>query len=891
MLQQLESVCPSVTDTEDTEPVRTPPPILERAEQLDALQSALDRASGGTGIAALVCGEAGIGKTTLVDLFEKDAREAGIPVLRGVCDALHTPRPLGPLLDIARAAGGRLQAIAEGVPRRERLFTAFLDLLGRQRPSAVVIVEDVHWADFATLDLLTFLGRRIRDVPALLVLTFRDDELEPGHPLRDVLASLPRDMVQRLPLPRLSRSAVEELARLAGRIPKNLYELTSGNPFYVTEVLAGDDGRHVPPSVHDAVYARTRSLEGPAREVLNVVALAPGHMERWLLNAAIDPRVEAVQACVDAGMLISKGRDLAFRHELARRAWRRGMDDHRARELHGRLFAALESSDAPESAVDAARLAHHASGAEDAGAIFRLAPRAAVEAARLGAHREAAAHYEAALKAAPDDVPPAERAELLEALARESYLTGANQRAVTALEEAIAIRHRLGNRLRESDNQRWLARLAWHRGDDETVRRHVAAAISVAEPLGPSAELARAYGVRSQILMSAEENGPAIEWGEQALSMARDVGDVETEVHCLINIGAAFLHRGDPTGRVRLGAARELARRHGLQDAEARVLTNLAEIGVDWRDVEQASEDLEVALSFCAERDMDPYALCMIATRALLRLWTGDWTDAARDASLVLDHPRAPTIDRISPLVVLGVLRTRRGDPRASKTLDEARSIAVPTGEQHRIAPVAAVRAEAAWLDGDAARIVDEARPAFELAMERDNPWFRGELALWLQRAGALSEIPADVAEPYAMRLAGHPVEAADAFEARGLPYERGLVLTEADDDAAAREGLRILLELGASRTASVVAAQLRERGVRKLPRGPRPETRRNVAGLTPRQLEVLGLLVEGLSNPEIADRLHISRKTVEKHVSAVLAKLEVGSRTEAALRAKDLSI
>lgn len=215
----------------------------------------------------------------------------------------------------------------------------------------------------------------------------------------------------------------------------------------------------------------------------------------------------------------------------------------------------------------------------------------------------------------------------------------------------------------------------------------------------------------------------------------------------------------------------------------------------------------------------------------------------------------------------------------------------MPTGEQHRIAPVAAARAEAAWLDGDHERIVAEVSPAFELAIERDNPWFRGELALWLHRAGALDETPDNLAEPYALRLEGHPDAAADAFEKRGLPYERALVLTESENDSAAREGLRSLLELGARRVASAVTAGLRERGVKNLPRGPRRTTRGNVAGLTSRQLEVLELLAEGLSNPEIADRLHISPKTVEKHVSAVLTKLEVDSRTEAALRAAELAI
>lgn len=872
----------------------TPPSsILEREAQLDALQSALTRAADGSGSLALVCGEAGIGKTTLVDLFGERARAAEVPVLRGACDGLHTPRPLGPLLDMARTAGGKLGALAGGEPNRERLFGTLLELLQRQRPSSLVIVEDVHWADFATLDLLTFLGRRIRDTSALLVATFRDDEIPRGHPLRDALATLPRDSVSRIPLPRLSEAAVAELARLAGRAPGDLFHLTSGNPFYVTEALAGG-AEAVPPSIEDAVFARASPIGGPGREVLDVVALAPGRIERWLLDAVLDPRPEDVRACVASGVLVAAEGGLAFRHELARQAWKDTVEAGRARDLHARLFAALEARTAgvPDgesaAAVEAARLVHHAAGAEDAAAVLRLSPRAAAEAARLGAHREAAAHYEAAL-AAGHGIDPAERAELLEALARESYLTGGNQRAVGALEEALAIQRDLGDAGSQSEDQRWLARLAWFRGDDEAVRRHCEAAVAVAEELGPSAELARAYGARSQFRMCAEECEEAIRWGERALAMARHAEDSDTVIHSLINVGCARLMTGDAAGREALDEALALAREHGLHDHEARVRINLAEIAVDWRDVDRAGTAIDEGIRFCAERDLDPYALCGMGARAMLRLWTGDWTGAAEDAALVLGHPRVPPVDRIPALVVLGLLRARRGDPGAWKLLDEARDLAVPTNELHRIAPVSTARAEAAWLDGDLARAADEVRAAYPMAEERDNPWVIGELAVWSWRAGELETPPADAAEPYAALMAADPAAAAAAWGELGFPFERALALVDHEDAAAAREGLRALYDLGASRVAAAVASELRNRGVERLPRGPRPATRENPAGLTPRQLEVLDLLGEGLANQEIGDRLHISAKTVEHHVSAVLAKLDVGSRTEAALRATEL--
>lgn len=864
--------------------------ILERQSQLDEMEQALELAVAGAGGVVLICGEAGIGKTTLVELFAERARAADVPVLSGACDALHTPRPLGPLLDIARAAGGHLQAIAEGEPRREKLFDGLVALLQRRQPAPIVVVEDAHWADFATLDLLTFLGRRMRDVSGLLVVTFRDDELASDHPLREVLAVLPRGTTRRLTLSRLSPDAVAELARRAGRAPRDLYELTSGNPFYVSEVL-GTPGEAVPPSIEDALFARARSLTDGAVEMLDVVALAPGQIERRLLDAVLGSRADDVRACVSSGVLVTTDGKVGFRHELARHAWQRAMDETRRRELHARLFGALEASRGAGMSVDATRLVHHAVGAEDAAAIFRLAPAAGAEAARLSAHREAAAHYEATLDAAPETIDRAERASLLEALGLESYLSGGTERAVTAFEEARTIRRELGDGRRQSESDRWLARLAWYRGDGEGVLKHVSRAIDAVEPLGPSPELARAYGLRSQFLMNAEENAPAIEWGERALAMARAVGDLDAEAHALINVGAALFNQGDALGRERLSEALEFARRHEILDAEARTLLNLGTFGTDWRDVELAREHLAEAVRLCIDHDMIPYSLCATGGRALLRLWAGEWAEAAGDASFVVGHPRVAPLNRVPPLIVLGLLRARRGDPGAWEALDEARALAEPTGEQHWIAPVAAARAEVAWLEGGAGRVASELRAAFALALERENPWVRGELSLWLWRAGALDEPPGTVAEPYARSLAGDSEGAAATWERLGFPYERALALVDSVDPAIAREGLRILQDLGATRTAAVASARLRDRGVRGLPRGPRLATRGNPAGLTRRQAEVLGLLARGMSNQRIASRLRISPKTVEHHVSAVLSKLEVGSRTEAALRATELGL
>jgi DNA-binding CsgD family transcriptional regulator/tetratricopeptide (TPR) repeat protein len=859
--------------------------IVERGRFLEELNESLAAAVAGAGSVALVSGEAGIGKTTLVDAFEARATERGVRSLRGSCDALHTPRPLGPLLDIALAAGGRLRGVVERGAEREELFASLLDDLRRPATPTLVIFEDVHWADEATLDLLKFLGRRVGQTRALLVVTFRDDALPPRHPLRGVFADLPRAAVRRFTLPRLSEAAVEELAREAGRPAAGLYALTSGNPFFVTEVLAGEGG--VPVSVRDAIFARAAKLDGGAREVLDAVSLVPGRMERWLLEALVGPAHTAVEACLAAGVLEAHGRHLGFRHELARLAWEGSVDGERARTLHGRVLTELL---ARYDAVSAARLVHHAEGADDRATLLRLAPVAAREAVRLGAHREAAAHYEMVLESAAE-LPRGERAELLEEYAIQAYLTGAGERAVAALEEALAIRRELGDRRRQSEDLRWLARLAWFRGEEETVRRYAREAVDVVVAEGPSPELAMAYSTLSQMRMCAEDTAAAIEWGESALALARELGHEDTLMHAQINVGSARLMRGEDEGRAQLEQTLRLARERGAYDHAARALVNLAEIAVDWRDVERAGGYLEDAIRFCTDRDMDPYALCVIGARATFRLLRGEWAAAIEDAERVLRHPRVPPVDRIPALVTLALIRARRGDPSVWPLLDEARALAEPTGELHRIGIVAAARAEAAWLDGRLRDTATEARPGYELARERENPWALGELAVWLGRTGESvpGEIVAASAEPYALELSGEEPSAAVVWSELGFPFKRALTLARSEDPADAHEALRILHELGARRAAEVVVGELRGRGLRSLPRGPRPGTRGNPAQLTRRQLGVLALVAEGLTNAEIAERLFITPKTVEHHVSAILDKLDVRSRVEAAVRAREL--
>jgi DNA-binding CsgD family transcriptional regulator len=247
----------------------------------------------------------------------------------------------------------------------------------------------------------------------------------------------------------------------------------------------------------------------------------------------------------------------------------------------------------------------------------------------------------------------------------------------------------------------------------------------------------------------------------------------------------------------------------------------------------------------------------------------------------VLNQARLPAALKIPALAVLGWVQVRRGNASSIPILDEAYALALGTGEIQRIAPVAAARAEAAWLSGNQQQCLLEARAGYELALTYPDPWKLGELSIWMWRAGGLTSAPTSIAEPFERQIAGDWQRAAELWAQIGCPYEQALALATGDAEAK-RHALAIFERLGAQPAAAMVRRWLRQEGIAGIPRGPRPSTRTNPAGLTSRQLEVLELIGEGLSNAEIASRLFTSPKTIEHHVSAVLAKLGVHSRAQA---------
>ncbi|GAA2709198.1 BTAD domain-containing putative transcriptional regulator [Actinoplanes palleronii] len=362
-------------------------PLLEREAPLATLTALAAEARHGEGRVALIAGEAGVGKAALVERLRHELPDARW--LWSACDGLFTPRPLGPLHDLAGQLGGEL---LDADADRDHLFRSLLKQLTASPGLDVVVVEDVHWADEATLDLLRYLARRLRDAAVLLVVTYRDDGIGSGDRLRVALGDLASHRTtRRVTLDPLSPAAVRTMAAGSGVDPAELHRLTGGNPFYVTEVLrAGSTS--LPACVLDAVLARAGRLEPAAREVLDVAALIGTRVDPRLLVAVAGASSRLTDDLLVSGLLRTDGGWLRFRHEIARQAVAASVPPHHAAAVHGRILAALRDG----GCDDDARLAFHAEAAGDAAAVLAYAPAAARHAHALGSHREAAAQLERA---------------------------------------------------------------------------------------------------------------------------------------------------------------------------------------------------------------------------------------------------------------------------------------------------------------------------------------------------------------------------------------------------------------------------------------------------------------------------------------------------------------
>ena len=389
--------------------------------------------------------------------------------------------------------------------------------------------------------------------------------------------------------------------------------------------------------------------------------------------------------------------------------------------------------------------------------------------------------------------------------------------------------------------------------------------------------------------MWISDHGGAWRAARRALELAERLDDPEVYCRALFRVGWRELERpgrGLATIETAAAAAEGLAREELVGDVYLAVPSG--DVGAQLR---RRAPRIRGGPRVLPEKGNELNELYLLAYRALFELGEGRWSEAAETATRVIGRRAVSTYPRTVALSVLARVRARRGDPDVLPLLAEARALAESTGELPRLATVAVAEAEAAWLRGDPKTALEATAEALALAVAVGEGSDVACLQAWRRRAG-IEELPHPLADgPYALELAGEAAAASAAWADRGRPYEAALALADVGSETALREALGALAELGATAAAAIVAHRLRARGARDIPRGPRPSTRLNAAGLTARESEILALVVEGLRNREIAQRLFLSPRTVENHVSAILGKLGARSRSEAAAEAARLGL
>ncbi len=472
--------------------------LLERDEMLAMLDAAVDGAAAGEGSVALVTGEAGIGKTSLIRAFARRTEERA-RVLLSACDDLLAPRTLGPLHDAALGSDGPLAAALAADAPVDALFSALLEELAAEPPT-VLVVEDVHWADDATLDVLGYAARRVERIGAVLVLTFRDDETGPRHPLQRLLGALSGVPVQRIALRPLSRAAVERLAAGTVADVDAVHRMTRGNPFFVSEVLASPADA-VPASVVETVLARVARLGPDCREALDQLCVVPSRVGLELAGSLLGQRVDALAEAEVAGVLEVRPHSLAFRHELARRAIERSLPALARRRLNADVVRALGAQPRP----DLASLMHHAVEAGDVETVVAVGPLAARQAAQAGSHRQALAHLEAV---APHlaRLPERERAAVLDELGWELYNGHRFREAVDAGRAAAALYAQLGDEVAHGECLVRVSRHLFMAGETDAAEATAAEAVLILEPAGDAAALAHASLYDGAILALTDEH-------------------------------------------------------------------------------------------------------------------------------------------------------------------------------------------------------------------------------------------------------------------------------------------------------------------------------------------------------------------------------------------------
>ncbi len=856
--------------------------LFERESFLSELDNVYQKVETEVGQVVFVLGEAGIGKTSVIRSFISN-KEKQACVLTGACDSLLTPRPLGPIYDIAPFLSDDFRNTLKKEEDRSELFSLLLEEIIGIKESKIFVIEDIHWADEATLDFIKFFTRRIEQVNCLMLITYRDDEISPNHPIRSIYGEIPSHLSRKLKLNRLSIESVRALAKGTKYSPEEVFKLTEGNPFYVNEVLAYYS-LGIPDNIKDSVLSVFYKQQGEVRSLWELISILPGKISINILQLIWPDFHLIIDNCINSGVLRFEGDFILFKHELYRKTIEDSLNPIKRIQLHERVLNTLINH---QDKVDLAMLVHHAKNSNNNELVEKFAPLAAKKAALYGAHIQAVELYKMATEHSTKKGE--ELAQLYEDYAYECYLTNQTKKAIEIQNSALRIWEELGDKIRIGCSMRILSRLHWFQGMKNEAEDFGWRAIKELENGFPLKERAKAYSNYAQLKMLNGERDQTIEYGEKAVELAKKIKDDEILCHALNNIGSVLYQRDGVSSRY-LYDSLDIALKNGFHEHVARAYTNISSICITHKNYQVGIAYLEKGLKYCQERDLDSWNYYMLSWKARYLFETGDFSDAEDICDSLLENSLQPSIVRVSVLVIKGRILIRRGNNEGFIFIQKAKDIAIETKELQRIVPVTLAYIEYGWIT----RNLEIASELVQISMEAFKNNFIGhyyiDLEFWMKLSGLNVKRPGSIKNHHLFDVLGDWQTSSKKWEQLNCPFEQAITLFFGDEGTV-KEAFDILDKLGAEGTLEFLKSELRAKGVKAIPRGRRESTKSNPAFLTQRQIDVLQELRKGCTNAEIAEKLFISAKTVDHHVTAILSKLNVHTREDAVIEARKLGV